>query len=45
MHFGEASVFIAIASLLATFTFSKKRGVNGEEITPVIESASNALFL
>lgn len=45
VHFAEASLFIKIASLLATFTFSKKLDVKGEEITPEIEGAANALVL
>ncbi|KAJ1300391.1 hypothetical protein OPQ81_005210 [Rhizoctonia solani] len=45
MHFGEASLFITIASLLATFTFSKKRDSNGNYIEPIIEDAPNSIVL
>ncbi|CAE6507461.1 unnamed protein product [Rhizoctonia solani] len=45
IHFGEASLFITVVSLLATFTFSKKRDSNGNYIEPVIEDAPNSLVL
>ncbi|CAE6483607.1 unnamed protein product, partial [Rhizoctonia solani] len=45
IHFAEASTFIMIASLLATFTFSKKRDSNGQEIIPQIEVERNSLVL
>ncbi|KAH7338187.1 cytochrome P450 [Rhizoctonia solani] len=45
IHFGEASAFIMISSLLATFTFSKKRDSSGHEITPQIEVDRNSLVL
>ncbi|KAH7335692.1 cytochrome P450, partial [Rhizoctonia solani] len=32
IHFAEASLFIIVSSLLATFTFSKKRDASGKEI-------------
>ncbi|KAF8676623.1 cytochrome P450 family [Rhizoctonia solani] len=44
VYFAEASLFITIASLLATFTFSKKRGPDGREIIPKIENISNAII-
>ncbi|EUC55074.1 cytochrome P450 family protein, partial [Rhizoctonia solani AG-3 Rhs1AP] len=40
--FGEASVFVAIASLLATFTFSHTEGRN---VDTKLENTTNALFL
>ncbi|KAJ1300653.1 hypothetical protein OPQ81_002301 [Rhizoctonia solani] len=43
-HFAQASVFINIASLLATFTFSKKRNSNGEELTPQIKVERNSFM-
>ncbi|KAF8668092.1 cytochrome P450 family [Rhizoctonia solani] len=43
VYFAEASLFITIASLLATFTFSKKKGPDGREIIPKIENISNAI--
>ncbi|CAE7098251.1 unnamed protein product [Rhizoctonia solani] len=45
IHFGEASLFITIASMLATFTFTKKRTPDGNYIEPVIEDAPNSLVL
>ncbi|CAE6527548.1 unnamed protein product [Rhizoctonia solani] len=45
IHFGEASLFITIATILATFTFSKKRDSSGNFIEPVIEDAPNSLVL
>ncbi|CCO36772.1 O-methylsterigmatocystin oxidoreductase Short=OMST oxidoreductase [Rhizoctonia solani AG-1 IB] len=45
IHFAEASLFITIASLLATFTFSKKIGSDGQEVMPKIEGKSNAIIL
>lgn len=45
MHFGEASLFIAISSLLATYTFFKKKDDCGKEIIPDIKGASNAIVL
>ncbi|CAE6444310.1 unnamed protein product [Rhizoctonia solani] len=44
-HFAEASVFLSVTSLLAMFTFSKRKGPGGEEITPKIEPGPNALAL
>ncbi|KDN33593.1 hypothetical protein RSAG8_13315, partial [Rhizoctonia solani AG-8 WAC10335] len=44
IRFGEA-LFIPIASLLATFTFSKKSESNAKYIEPVIEDAPNSLIL
>ncbi|KAF8712198.1 cytochrome P450, partial [Rhizoctonia solani] len=45
IHFGETSLFITIASLLATFTFSKKKDSNGNYIEPVIENTSDSILL
>ncbi|CUA72718.1 Fumitremorgin C synthase [Rhizoctonia solani] len=45
LHFAEDSLFLAITSLLATFTFSKRKGPNGEEITPKIEPGPNVVTL
>ncbi|CAE6411323.1 unnamed protein product [Rhizoctonia solani] len=45
VHFAEASAFITIASLLATFTFSKKRNSSAGEIVPKIEVERNSLVL
>ncbi|CAE6539432.1 unnamed protein product [Rhizoctonia solani] len=44
-HFAESSVFINTASLLATYTFSKKRSRSGQEIMPQIEVDRNSIFL
>ncbi|KAG5650208.1 hypothetical protein H0H81_000309 [Sphagnurus paluster] len=35
-HFAEANLWIAIASILASFTISKAIGEDGKEITPEI---------
>ncbi|CUA71519.1 O-methylsterigmatocystin oxidoreductase [Rhizoctonia solani] len=43
MHFAEAPVFITVASLLATFTFTKKQDSNGEDIIPQIEAERNSI--
>jgi hypothetical protein len=45
MHFAEVSLFARLASILATFTFSKKKDVNGKDITPVIEPEANTAVL
>ncbi|CAE6411992.1 unnamed protein product [Rhizoctonia solani] len=45
IHFAEASAFITIASLLTTFTFSKKRNGSGQEVMPEIEAERNSLVL
>lgn len=45
VYYGQAAVFVFIASLLATFTFSKKLDSNGQEITPKIEDGSNSMTL
>ncbi|CAE6461632.1 unnamed protein product [Rhizoctonia solani] len=45
IHFGEASLFITVSSLLAVFTFSKKRNSGGDCIKPVIEDAPNSIIL
>ncbi|KAH7333686.1 cytochrome P450 [Rhizoctonia solani] len=44
IHFAETSVFINVASLLATFTFSKKKDESGQEITPQIEAERNSIM-
>lgn len=41
-HYAQASLFIAITSMLATFKFSKAKDANRNDITPVIEGAANA---
>ncbi|CAE6461621.1 unnamed protein product [Rhizoctonia solani] len=43
--FGDASVFIAVASLLATFTFSNANKAGGENMHTKLENTSNSLFL
>ncbi|KAH7335757.1 cytochrome P450 [Rhizoctonia solani] len=43
--FGESSVFISIASLLATFTFSDVKASKRRDIDVKLENTSNALFL
>ncbi|KDN37137.1 hypothetical protein RSAG8_10346, partial [Rhizoctonia solani AG-8 WAC10335] len=45
IYFAEASLFIVVASLLATFTFSKKRDDAGQAIEPQIEGVSNAIVM
>ncbi|KAB5591977.1 hypothetical protein CTheo_4563 [Ceratobasidium theobromae] len=45
VYFAEASLFISVTSLLATFTFSKRIDLQGNEITPKIEGGSNAMVL
>ncbi|KAF8749675.1 cytochrome P450 [Rhizoctonia solani] len=44
-YYGQDSIFMAIASLLATFTFKKKLDSNGHEILPKVEYGSNSLNL
>ncbi|CAE6489345.1 unnamed protein product, partial [Rhizoctonia solani] len=44
IHFAEAAVFINIASLLATFTFSGKRNSDGQEVIPQIEVERNSIM-
>ncbi|KAF8748959.1 cytochrome P450 [Rhizoctonia solani] len=36
-HFAEASLFLSISSLLATYNFSRKKDKNGKEIIPTVE--------
>ncbi|KAF8668099.1 cytochrome P450 [Rhizoctonia solani] len=43
MHFAEISLFVTIASLLATFHFSRKKDRRGNEIIPIIQGAVNSL--
>ncbi|CAE6432480.1 unnamed protein product [Rhizoctonia solani] len=45
IHFAESSLFVTIASLLAVFTFSRKKGSDGKEITPNIESEANVVVV
>ncbi|KAJ1300630.1 hypothetical protein OPQ81_002282 [Rhizoctonia solani] len=45
IHFAEDSTFIMTASLLAMFTFSKKRDSSGREIIPRVEPERNSLIL
>ncbi|QRW26304.1 cytochrome P450 family protein [Rhizoctonia solani] len=44
VYFAEVSVFIIVASMLATFTFSKKRDAGGHEIVPQVELERNSLI-
>ncbi|CAE6394858.1 unnamed protein product [Rhizoctonia solani] len=44
-HLAEASLFLSITSLLAVFTFARRRGPDGKEIVPKIEPGPNALAL
>nr|QDJ74249.1 cytochrome P450-9 [Thanatephorus cucumeris] len=44
-YFAEVSVFIIVASILATFTFSKKRDAEGREIVPQVELERNSLII
>jgi hypothetical protein len=43
MHFAKATLFLAIASLLATFHFSRKEDKDGNEIVPIIEGSVNSI--
>jgi hypothetical protein len=43
IHFARASLFIAIASILATFNISAAKDCNGNEIIPVVEGENNAI--
>ncbi|KAJ1300392.1 hypothetical protein OPQ81_005211 [Rhizoctonia solani] len=45
VYFGQASLFIIVTSLLATFTFSKKRDSNGNSISPDIEHVSDSMVV
>ncbi|KAF8754601.1 cytochrome P450 family [Rhizoctonia solani] len=45
IHFAEASLFLFISSMLATFSFSRKVDLNGREVTPKIEGDYNNLTL
>ncbi|CAE6429343.1 unnamed protein product [Rhizoctonia solani] len=45
VYFGEASLFITVSSLLAAFTFSKKKDSNGDYVEPVIEDSPNSIIL
>ncbi|GAB1519143.1 hypothetical protein RhiTH_002209 [Rhizoctonia solani] len=45
MYFAEPSLFVRIASILATLTLSKKKDANGIEITPVIEPGANTAIV
>ncbi|CAE6436831.1 unnamed protein product [Rhizoctonia solani] len=45
IYFGEASLFITISSLLAMFTFSKKKNSNGDYIEPVVEDAPDSIII
>ncbi|EUC54095.1 cytochrome P450 family protein [Rhizoctonia solani AG-3 Rhs1AP] len=44
VYFADASVFINAASILATFTFTKKRDENGREMMPQIEMERNSIM-
>ncbi|QRW23980.1 cytochrome P450 family protein [Rhizoctonia solani] len=43
MHFAEASLFLAISSLLTNFNFLRKKDKEGKEIIPTIEGSCNSL--
>ncbi|CCO33931.1 O-methylsterigmatocystin oxidoreductase Short=OMST oxidoreductase [Rhizoctonia solani AG-1 IB] len=43
MHFAKATLFLAIASLLATFHFCRKEDKDGNEIVPIIEGSVNSI--
>ncbi|CAE6390164.1 unnamed protein product [Rhizoctonia solani] len=45
IYFGEASLFITVSSLLAAFTFSKKKDPNGNYIEPTIEDSPDSMVL
>ncbi|KAF8668105.1 cytochrome P450 family [Rhizoctonia solani] len=45
INLGDGSLSVAIASLVATYTFSKKRNPDGSEISPIIESDTNTTAL
>ncbi|CAE6497796.1 unnamed protein product [Rhizoctonia solani] len=45
VYFGEASLFITITSLLAAFTFSRKRNSSGNYTEPTIEDSPNSIIL
>ncbi|CAE6394918.1 unnamed protein product [Rhizoctonia solani] len=45
IHFAEASLFLAISSMLTAFTFSRKKDIDGKEIIPTIEGAFNNLSI
>ncbi|CAE7211710.1 unnamed protein product [Rhizoctonia solani] len=45
LHLGESTLFIMIASLLAAFTFSTKKHVDGGEIVPQIKGAPEQSLL
>ncbi|CUA69023.1 O-methylsterigmatocystin oxidoreductase [Rhizoctonia solani] len=44
-HLAEASLFITIASMLSTLTFSKKKEADGVDVTPIIKGTDNAVVL
>ncbi|QRV82970.1 cytochrome P450 family protein [Ceratobasidium sp. AG-Ba] len=44
-HYAEASMFIAVSSMLAAFRFFKATDVNGNEVTPVIENDLNSAIV
>ena len=37
MHLAENSIFIAVASLLSTFDFSKARDGDGNVVEPIVD--------
>ncbi|KAG8730614.1 hypothetical protein FRC11_006309 [Ceratobasidium sp. 423] len=45
LHFAESTLFVMIASLLATFTFTAKKDAEGNDIIPEIRNAPNPLAL
>ncbi|KAH7335791.1 cytochrome P450 [Rhizoctonia solani] len=45
LHFGDASVFIVLTSILSVYNISKRRDQTGREIHPEIKDAENSLTL
>ncbi|CAE6537901.1 unnamed protein product, partial [Rhizoctonia solani] len=45
LHFGEASVFIVLASILSMYNISKREDSSGAEIYPEIKDSPNSLTL
>ncbi|KAF8598882.1 cytochrome P450 [Ceratobasidium sp. AG-I] len=45
IHFSDASLFVAVASLLSAYTFFKRHDESGEEIEPVLKDSPNSLVL
>jgi hypothetical protein len=43
VHYAKASLFIAIASILATFNISLAKDESGNDIIPLAESENNVI--